>query len=199
MVAPNKAQTPKTGDALILVDVQKDFLPGGALAVETGDRVLEPLNQYIQMFDQRSLPIFATRCWHPAGHCSFVEQGGPWPPHCIQNSPGAEFADALQWHDEIQVVSKGTFQNRDAYSGFEGTDLDQTLQRMSVKRLWVGGLATDYCVLNTVRDACQLGYQVLLLTDGIGAVNVDPHDGDNAIRSMKDCGALITTLDQVEA
>ncbi len=189
--------SPQAGDALILVDVQKDFLPGGLLALAEGDRIIAPLNRYIQLFQQASLPVFVTRDWHPQGHCSFTAQGGPWPPHCQQNTVGAEFADALQLPHELTVISKATHRDKDAYSGFDGTQLHDLLQRREVKRLWVGGLATDVCVLNTVTDACKLNYQVLLLEDAIAAVNQRPQDGVQAIQTMKGCGANAITLSNV--
>lgn len=187
-------QTPHQGDALLIVDVQNDFLPGGALAVAEGDVVAEVMNRYIELFDERQLPIYATRDWHPADHCSFQAQGGPWPPHCVANSRGAEFANPLKLPDQGRyvIISKGTSADRDAYSGFAGTDLADRLRRAGVSRVYVGGLATDYCVLNTVRDALAQGFAVLLLEDAIRAVNVQPGDGAQAIAAMQACGAQVT-------
>ncbi len=180
---------PAPGDALIIVDVQNDFLPGGALAVADGDQVIPVLNRWIEDFKARDLPIYATRDWHPPDHCSFDAQGGIWPPHCVAGSPGAEFATALELPAKTVVVAKATSPDKDAYSGFEGTDLTRRLRTQGVERLFVGGLATDYCVLNTVRDALAEGFAVLLLLAAIRAVNVKPGDGDRAEAEMKRLGA----------
>jgi nicotinamidase/pyrazinamidase len=177
------------GDALVAVDVQYDFLPGGRLAVPGGDAVVPALNRYLAAFRSRKLPVFATRDWHPAGHCSFHEQGGPWPPHCIAGSDGARFAALLDLPCEVRIVSKATAVDRDAYSGFEGTDLAQQLRAAGATRLLVGGLATDYCVLNTVLDARRLGFDVLLLIDAIRAVDLQPGDGERAVAAMAAAGA----------
>ena len=177
------------GDALIIVDLQNDFLPGGALAVPGGDAVVPVLNQCLRAFGAQSLPIFATRDWHPLGHCSFAERGGPWPPHCVAGTPGAAFAAKLHLPSSAQVISKATGTEEEAYSGFQGTDLDARLRALGVQRLVVGGLATDYCVLRTVLDACDLGYQVLVLEDAIRPVEVEPGDGARALAQMQEAGA----------
>lgn len=184
--------TPRAGDALVIVDLQRDFLPGGALAVAQGDRVLTAINDYLQGFVARRLPVFATRDWHPPDHCSFVERGGPWPPHCIAGSAGAAFGDGLNLPADAVIVSKATAADRDAYSGFEGTDLQARLRRACISRLFVGGLATDYCVLQTVIDARSLGFAVVLLGDAIAAVDVYPGVGDRAIDRMRTAGATLT-------
>src|ERR1035437_4382049 len=151
-----------TGDALIIVDVQNDFLPGGNLAVPHGDEILSPLNGYLDLFARHALPVFAMRDWHPDDHCSFRNRGGLWPPHCIAGSAGAQFAAALRLPADARLVSKATHAEGDASSGFTGTGLDGLLRAVGARRLFVGGLATDYCVLNTVRDALSLDYTVLL-------------------------------------
>ncbi len=177
------------GDALIIVDVQNDFLPGGSLAVPEGDRVVPVLNRYIELFHSRGLPIYATRDWHPADHCSFEAQGGIWPPHCVAGTEGAAFAPDLRLPEDAVIVSKATTADKDAYSGFEGTDLAQRLRAQHVQRVFVGGLATDYCVLNTVRDALAAGFQVRVLRGAIRAVNVKPGDGQRAEAEMTELGA----------
>jgi nicotinamidase/pyrazinamidase len=187
----------QSGDALILVDVQKDFLPGGSLAVPSGEQVVPVLNRYIGLFRERNLPIFATRDWHPANHCSFITQGGPWPPHCVQGSPGAEFASDLALPEEAFIISSATNPDREAYSGFSETDLHTRLKALGIERLFIGGLATDYCVLNTVKDALALGYQVFLLRDAIRAVNVHPRDGEEAEQEMVSLGAVPVTIVQI--
>jgi nicotinamidase/pyrazinamidase len=183
---------PGSGDALLIVDVQRDFLPGGSLAVPDGDRVLAPLNACAARFASLHLPVYASRDWHPPDHCSFRAQGGTWPPHCVAGSPGAAFADALTLPAGTGIVSKATHAQRDAYSAFEGTDLHARLQADGVKRLFVGGLATDYCVLASVREACRLGYAVVVLDDAIAAVDARKGDGARAIEQMRAAGAHLT-------
>lgn len=176
-------------DGLVIVDVQNDFLPGGALAVGRGDQVVPVLNAYIRHFTGRNLPVFATRDWHPENHVSFHRQSGAWPPHCMADTPGAGFAPALNLPATAIVVSKGTDPAREAYSGFEGTELEAQLRRAGVRRLFVGGLATDYCVLQTVRDALSRGFEVYLLRDAIRAVNLEATDGERAEAAMREQGA----------
>jgi nicotinamidase-related amidase len=189
--------TPRAGDALLLVDVQNDFLPGGSLAVPHGDEIIPPLNRLIQSFSRRSVPIFATRDWHPAEHCSFREQGGPWPPHCIAGTPGAAFPANLALPHDTAIVSKARTMEEDAYSGFGGTELHYQLRTAGAQRLFIGGLATDYCVLNTVRDALAKGYEVQLVADAVRAVDVKPGDGERAIDEMRKLGATLITSAQV--
>ena len=176
-------------DALLIVDVQNDFLPGGNLPVPAGDAVIPVLNRYIAVFARQSLPIFATRDWHPAGHCSFRAQGGIWPPHCVAGSKGAQLAASLDLPPGAVIVPKATAAEKDAYSGFEGTDLAVRLRAGGSERLFIGGLATDYCVLNTVKDALSQGFAVQLLLDAIRAVDVHPGDGQAAIAQMIEQGA----------
>jgi len=179
------------GDALIVVDVQNDFLPGGTLAVPRGDEVIAPLNAYLRQFEQRHLPVFVTRDWHPPQHCSFREQGGPWPPHCIAGTPGAEFARGLRVPAGAHVVSKATGARADAYSGFQGTDLAAQLRGLGVTRVVVGGLATDYCVRATVLDALAAGFGAVVLSDAVRAVELRPGDASQALADMKAQGAQI--------
>ena len=189
---------PRNGDALLIVDVQNDFLPGGSLAVAEGDQVVGVLNDYIAVFSRQGLPVYATRDWHTPDHCSFQAQGGPWPPHCVADSPGVGFAPGLRLPEgKATVISKGTRQDKDAYSGFEGSDLAERLRSAGIQRLFIGGLATDYCVLDTVRDALREGFAVRLLEDAIRAVNVQPDDGAKAIAEMRQGGAVPVTLAEV--
>ena len=187
---------PQLGDALLIVDVQNDFLPGGGLGVPHGDEVLTVLNRYLQIFAMQNLPVYATRDWHPEQHCSFRAQGGPWPPHCVAGTRGAQFAAALQLPLATVIISKATTEKQDAYSGFQGTNLHRKLHASRIRRLFIGGLATDYCVLNTVRDALQFGYRVLLLSDAIRAVNVQPGDGLRAEAEMTRLGAQRITVEE---
>lgn len=199
MQAQTSVIEPGPGDALLIVDAQVDFLPGGRLAVPAGDEVVPVLNAYLRAFGRRGLPVFATRDWHPPDHCSFREHGGPWPPHCVAHSDGARFAPLLDLPCGVTIISKAAEAQKDAYSGFEGTALDAILRAAGVRRVFVGGLATDYCVLNTVRDARRLGYAVRLLTDAIRAVDVQPGDGERAVAQMRALGAVDTTLDLIAA
>ncbi len=187
---------PGPDDALLIVDAQNDFLPGGSLAVPQGDDVVPTLNHYAAAFRTRHLPIFASRDWHPANHCSFTKQGGPWPPHCVAETNGAQFASGLDLSEAV-IISKAIEPESDAYSAFENTDLDQRLKQAGVKRLFIGGLATDYCVLNSVRDAIRLKYSVVLLEDAIRAVNVQPEDGLKATEEMLELGCRPATVESV--
>jgi nicotinamidase/pyrazinamidase len=182
----------KTKRALIVVDVQNDFCPGGSLAVPHGDEVIAPLNSLIAEFLERGEPVFKTRDWHPPKTKHFADYGGTWPVHCVQQTKGAEFHPALLDDMHIRVVSKG-LGDEDCYSGFDGTDLALQLERLGVKEVWVGGLATDYCVKNTVLDALKEGFQVKALTDAMRPVDLQTGDGQRAIEEMRRAGAEIVT------
>lgn len=187
------------GDVLIIVDVQNDFLPGGRLAVPNGEAVIPVLNRYLDKFSKQGLPIFATRDWHPANHCSFKQQGGLWPEHCVAQTFGAEFPAALNLPESTQIISKATHLDQDAYSGFQNTDLDNRLKSQGVRRLFIGGLATDYCVLNTVKDALKLGYTVFLLQDAVQAVNLSPDDGEKALQEMMDLDCRLCNVNDLRS
>lgn len=182
--------TPVAGDSLLIIDVQLDFLPGGSLAVPAGNEVIAPLNQWIERFVAAGLPIFVTRDWHPADHCSFQAQGGPWPIHCVAGTEGARWPADLALPATAQVISKAVDAHGEAYSGFTGTGLDERLQKAGCRRLFVGGLATDYCVSQTVKDALGMGYGVVLLLAGMRAINQQPGDGARAIVEMMAMGAI---------
>ena len=187
------------GDALLIVDVQNDFLPGGALAVPRGDTVIPALNRYLERFKSKGLPIYATRDWHPPNHCSFKGQGGLWPAHCVAESPGARFAEGLNLPPDTIIISKATTAEQEAYSGFAGTDLAECLRSAHVQRLFIGGLATDYCVLNTVEDALAAGSQVFLLVDAISAIDARPGDGERACEEMRLQGAIPLALEDLRS
>jgi nicotinamidase/pyrazinamidase len=172
--------------------MQNDFLPGGSLAVAGGDAVVPALNEYLRRAYDAGVPVFATRDWHPPQHCSFHAQGGPWPPHCVQGTPGAEIAPALRLPAGTVILSKGSHPAQDAYSAFQDTALDAALAALGVRRLLVGGLATDHCVLQTVRDARARGYAVLVLDDAIRGV--DPRRSRAALDEMVALGAVPVTL-----
>lgn len=176
------------GPALIAVDVQHDFLPGGSLAVPDGDAVIEPLRRLAPW----SAYVVATRDHHPADHVSFVARGGAWPPHCVRGTSGALLAPGI---DEIadHIVSKGVDRNRDAYSGFQQTGLAEWLTAMSIDEVVIGGLATDYCVLETALDARRAGFGVTVLTDAIRAVDVEDGDGARALARMRTEGIQLST------
>jgi len=176
-------------DALIIVDVQNDFLPGGSLAVPDGDAVIAVLNRLIAIFAAKRLPIVASRDWHPANHCSFQAQGGPWPIHCVADTRGAGFAADLKLPRGTKIVSKATTSERDAYSAFEGTELRAWLRERNVDRLVVGGLATDYCVRKTAEDALRAGFDVVVVEDAVRAVNIEPDDGRRALEALATLGA----------
>ncbi len=185
-------------DALIVVDLQNDFCPGGALAVPEGDKIVPVLNAYIERFSNSKSIIVATRDWHPENHISFAEQGGIWPKHCVQNTKGAEFHPDLKLPSDSIIVSKATEPDKEAYSGFDGTNLDKLLKGKGVTRLFVGGLATDYCVRATVLDALRLGFCVFLLLDAIKGVNVQPEDSERAIVEMLEKGAIGIVFEEIK-
>lgn len=185
------------GDGLLIVDVQRDFLPGGALPVPEGHAVLVPLNAWIARFRAAQSPprIYASRDWHPADSRHF-RPTGPWPPHCLQNTPGAAFAPSLQLPPETVVISKGAARDEDGYSAFEGRDgegapLADRLRRDGIERLWIGGLATDYCVRASALAARQRGWPVVLLADAVRAVEARPGDGARALADLQAAGVAI--------
>jgi len=180
----------KSSDALLVVDVQNDFCPGGALAVEGGDRVVPVLNRWIKAAEAAGTRIIASRDWHPAGHVSFHEQGGPWPPHCVEHTPGAEFHAALALPQNVQIVSKGTNLQKEAYSAFEGTDLAERLKQQAVQRFWIGGLTLEYCVCQTTLDGLRMGFQVHVLLDATRAINANPGDDRRALDEIRRAGAV---------
>jgi nicotinamidase/pyrazinamidase len=176
--------------ALLVVDVQNDFCPGGTLAVAQGDQVVAPLNELIEEFLERGEPVFKSRDWHPEKTKHFAAQGGAWPVHCVQNTKGAEFHPDLLDSPHIRVVSKG-LGDADCYSAFDETDLALQLRRLGVEEVWVGGLATDYCVKSTVLDALKEGFRVKAVENAMRAVEVNAGDGERAIAEMRRAGAEI--------
>lgn len=216
---PNQIDIPNYS-CLVVVDVQNDFCPGGALAVPEGDQVVPVLNTWIKKFRERGLPVVYTKDWHPADHSSFKPNGGIWPPHCLQHTYGSDFHPDLLVEGPVFV--KGFVANREAYSGFDsrlqaaesqvtsqvagqvagknkasapeetfGPPLAEWLRQQSVKRIYVGGLATDYCVKATVLDGLKEGLEVVVIRDAVRAVNVNKGDGDRAIDEMAKAGATV--------
>ena len=179
--------------ALLVVDVQNDFCPGGTLPVSHGDEVVTPLNKIIDKFLDEDKPIFKTRDWHPATTKHFAAYGGTWPVHCVQNTHGAEFHPALRDDPRITVISKG-LGDTDCYSAFDETDLATQLHKQDVEEVVVGGLATDYCVKNTVLDALRHGFKVKAVEDAMRAVDLQPGDGERAIDEMRAAGADIVSM-----
>jgi|SRR5579864_874541 len=182
------------GDGLLLVDPQNDFCPGGSLPVLDGDAVMPVLSAWAAAAERQAIPIFVSRDWHPARTTHFKEYGGIWPPHCVMGTHGADFHGRLHLPERITIVSKGMGETEDAYSAFQARDengatLGTLLQNRGVKRLFVGGLATDYCVRSSALDALSQGYLVTLIPDGMRAVNVRAGDGDKALVEMNGAGA----------
>jgi nicotinamidase/pyrazinamidase len=177
------------GDGLLLVDVQKDFCPGGSLAIEKGDKILPVLNSWIEAARKKEYPIYASRDWHPLHHVSFTEQGGKWPPHCIQDSEGAEFHPNLMLPGTVVKITKGVRFDQDQNSVFDQTGFADQLRRDNIRRLWVGGLARDVCVLASVLDGRQAGFEIHVLWEGTRPVT--PEGGQDALEGMKRAGALI--------
>lgn len=185
---------PKT--ALIIVDMQRDFMPGGALPVPNGDEIVPTLNRYIELSRQRGWLTIATRDWHPPNHCSFKEQGGPWPPHCIAGTKGAEFHPDLKLPEDVIIISKATEPDREAYSAFQGTDLLTKLKAFDAERLLIGGVATEYCVNETVRDAVQSCFAVYLLEDATRGI--DPKAALEILESLKKMGVKLVSFDEAK-
>lgn len=185
-------------DALLVIDIQYDFLPGGSLGVPEGDQVLAPINDAMARFAARGLPVYASRDWHPENHCSFAARGGPWPPHCVAETRGAAFSDALALPADTVIISKADTADVDAYSAFNGTALADHLRGHGITRVFVCGLATDYCVLNTALDARKDGFETVILPEAMRAVNVQPGDGERAIAQMREAGATTATLAELE-
>jgi nicotinamidase/pyrazinamidase len=193
-------------DALLIVDFQNDFCPGGALAVPEGDRIAEPLNRLLDDFEL----VVATRDWHPPDHGSFkgvevdperwrgTDPPSIWPVHCVQGTQGAELHPSLDRSKLDRVVDKGQDRWSQGYSAFQDTDLAEFLRSREVDRLYVGGLATDYCVKNSVLDARGLGFDVIVLEDAIRGVEVNAGDSERAIEEMRSTGAALATSDEVE-
>ena len=185
--------------ALVVVDLQRDFCPGGSLAVTDGDAVVPPLNRVVSAFARAGLPVLYTRDWHPEDHCSFRDRGGPWPRHCVAGTPGAEFHPELIIAPGSTLVSKATRPDAEAYSGFQGTELESQLRRTGVRDLVVGGLATDYCVKQTCLNGLKAGFSVNVMTDCVKGVELHRGDSDAALDEISSRGgAKITSTEAIE-
>ena len=171
-------------EALVVVDMQRDFMPGGALPVPEGDRIIPRINRHIEEFRTKGALIVATRDWHPPNHISFKEQGGPWPKHCVRGTEGAEFVVKLP--EDAVIISKATEPDKEAYSGFEGTNLAEILREKGVKRVYICGVATEYCVKATALDAVKNGFETYLLRDAVKGIN--PRDEERALKELRSAG-----------
>lgn len=180
-------------DALVIVDVQHDFLPGGALGVAEGERIFDPIDELAPRFAR----VYATRDWHPADHSSYAQYGGPWPVHCVAETYGAAFDPRLNLENVDVVVDKGTDRLTDGYSGFAATSLESDLREHGVRRVFVCGLATDYCVKATALDAKAAGFDVVVIEDAAAAVNVQPGDEERALQEVRDAGVAVARSSDV--
>jgi len=179
----------QTGDALVLVDLQNDFCPGGALPIEGGHEVVEAVNPWIAAATAAGIPVFASRDWHPEGHMSFQARGGPWPPHCLQDSDGAAFHPRLQLPADVIKVTKGVRFDQDQNSAFDQTGLAEELRRRGISRVWVAGLAQDVCVAATTLDGRQEGFEVMLIKEGTRPVTAE--GGQEALERMQEAGVQV--------
>lgn len=183
--------------ALIVVDVQNDFCPGGSLAVNDGDKIIPYINSLIKYFTDKKLPVFYTKDWHPANHCSFVENRGIWPKHCVAGTYGAEFHKNLIITEHAEVILKANKSDTDSYSGFQSTSLHSKLKKLNIEKIVVVGLATDYCIKNTVLDALKLKYKTVVIQEGIKAVNINQGDESKAKEEMIANGAEIIKMNKI--
>lgn len=191
----NITYTLSKSDALLISDVQNDFLSGGPLPVPDGDEIIPILNEYVRRFRQSGAKIFASRDWHLLNHMSFKTQGGLWPPHCVQDTEGARFHPDLKLPLGTKIISKATNPAKEAYSAFDGTELSNELHSIDIKRFFIGGLATDYCVLNTVLDSVKLGFETFVLIDAVRGINLNPGDVDRAIKAIEKAGVKQVTVE----
>lgn len=189
----NPSELLQQGDAFLVVDVQNDFCPGGALAVDEGDRVVPLINEWMAAARGRGVPIFASRDWHAKGHVSFADEGGPWPPHCIQDSPGAAFHPELELPEEAIKITKGVRFDQDQYSAFDQTGLADEMRRAGIRRLWIGGLARDVCVLASALDAAKAGLEVHVIQAATRPVT--PDGGQKALEQMRAAGVVVENGD----
>jgi nicotinamidase/pyrazinamidase len=191
------------GDVLIITDMQNGFMPGGSLPVAGGDSIIGPLNAAIDIFAGAGLPVIFTRDWHPPGHCSFRDGGGPWPAHCVEGTDDAAFSPGLRMPPGSLVISKAVEPDREQYSAWLGRDesgrtMAENLRALKAERVFIGGVATEYCVYNTVLDILKDGYCVFVLEDGVKPVEVKPGDGGTALKNMEERGARLIATRQLK-
>lgn len=180
-------------EGLVIIDVQKDFTPGGALGVPEGDAVIEPLNRLARAYDT----VFATRDWHPPDHHSFKEEGGPWPTHCVQHTPGAELDSRVARAEIDEIVDKGDRREVEGYSAFDGTDFEQRLRERNIDSLVVGGLATNICVRWTALEARERGLEVKLVEDATRGIDLERGDTARAVAEMLEAGVRLVRSDEL--
>lgn len=191
------------GAAFLIVDVQVDFCPGGSLAVPGGDTIIPLINRYIRLFRKKGVPVFASRDWHPAVTSHFVQYGGLWPPHCVQGSEGARFHPLLKLPADVTVVSKGMDPDKDDYSAFhavteQGEPLPERLRKLGIVRLYLCGIATDYCVRASALEGMKQGFTVTVLKDAIKGVNLKPGDSTRALKEIVKAGGELADLAEIE-
>ena len=180
------------GDALLSVDMQVEFWPGGLLPLEDGLEIMPLINRWIAAAENAGIPVFASRDYHPSAHCSFEERGGPWPVHCVQGTAGAEIHPDVRLPMNAIIVDKGSDPEKEAYSAFDGTELAARMRERGVQRVWVCGVALDYCVRASVLDGLkEPEFEVHLILDGTRAANVQPGDGERAVGEMRAAGAQV--------
>ncbi len=189
--AASTAPPPDRQSVLLLIHLQNDFCPGGAMPVPGGDHVIPVANAWIRLFAGQGYGVVATRDWHPPNHCSFRDRGGPHPSHCVQGSFGAQFHPDLTMPPGTLIVSGVTHPDRETHSGFDGTMLDERLEDMGARTVYVVGLATDTCVRHTVLEACRRGFRVVVVGDGVRGMNTEPGDADRALAAMREAGAVV--------
>jgi len=189
--------------ALLVTDMQVDFCPGGSLAVAQGDAIIPVINHYIELFQQKGLPVYATRDWHPAETSHFSQFGGKWPPHCVQGTPGAEFHPALQLPEDVIIVSKGTDPHRDDYSPFQvivadGHTFADHLKAAGTTHLYFCGIATDFCIKWAALDALRAGFEVTVLRDAVKGIDLIAGDSERALEEIRQAGGELVDLDTIE-
>ena len=193
----------KSQKALLIIDVQNDFCPGGTLGVPQAEKIIPAVNKYLKLFKKNKLPIFATRDWHPPKTRHFKDFGGAWPAHCIQNTRGAAFHPRLKLPKEAVLLYKGMDPQEDSYSAFQaedtsGMDFLSLLKRLKISELYVGGLATDYCVRSSVIDALKQKFKVRLLMDAVRGVDFKKGDSEKTVKEMITLGAKAITLNKIK-
>lgn len=194
----------ESGDILVVTDMQNCFLPGGSLPVTEGDSIIGPLNEALDVFSASGLPVIFTRDWHPPDHCSFRVRGGPWPAHCVQGTEDAAFSRKLHVPAGKIVISKAADPDKEQYSAYYGRDeagatLADNLRELKVRRVFIGGVATEYCVYNTVLDMLKDGYDVYVFADGVKPVDVNPGDGTASLEKMEERGARLIRARQLRS
>jgi len=192
-----------TERALLVIDMQNDFMPGGVLPVPEGDKIIPIINEYVELFNDNGYLIIATRDWHPAETKHFKKFGGEWPPHCVQKTRGAEFHEGLNFPAGTVVISKGDNPESEGYSCFEGHDsfgkpMRYLLKENDIEELYVCGAATDYCVKNSVLDALKNDFRIFLLTDAVKGINAEEGDSEKAIQEMTEKGAAAVDMKKVK-